>query len=160
MSHFLYKMHSHGGSIIYVGITSDVKRRLKQHAEKFWFGEVAWVETAQFETRAELEAAERELIASLKPKYNKTHNPKRVKDPGRSVSIDRKPGRREMVSIPQAAEYAGVCTRTIRRYISAGRITGYRLGPRLIRVDLNELDDILRPMAAATPLVRINGGAA
>ncbi len=48
-----------------------------------------------------------------------------------------------LVSIPVAAETADVCTKTIRRYISAGRITGYRVGPRLIKVDLNELESLL-----------------
>ncbi|WP_287216844.1 helix-turn-helix domain-containing protein [Rhodococcus sp. (in: high G+C Gram-positive bacteria)] len=56
---------------------------------------------------------------------------------------------RRLVSIPQAAEEFGVCSRTIRRYISAGRITGYRFGPRMIRVDLNEIDSMMRPMSAA-----------
>lgn len=56
---------------------------------------------------------------------------------------------RRLTTIPRAAEEYGVCTRTIRRYISAGRITGYRFGPRMIRVDLDEIDALLRPMAAA-----------
>ncbi|EHK84255.1 DNA binding domain-containing protein [Rhodococcus pyridinivorans AK37] len=56
---------------------------------------------------------------------------------------------RRLVSIPESAKYAGVCTKTIRRRISDGSITGYRFGPRLIRVDLNEIDDMLRPMASA-----------
>ena len=49
----------------------------------------------------------------------------------------------------QAAEYAGVSSRTLRRYIADGRITGYRIGPKLIKVDLNELDRIITPIAAA-----------
>lgn len=53
---------------------------------------------------------------------------------------------RRLDSIPNAAEYLGVSTKTIRRYIAAGRVTGYRTGPRLIRVDLNELDAMLRPI--------------
>lgn len=47
-------------------------------------------------------------------------------------------------SIDRAAEYAGVSTKTIRRYIASGRLTGYRIGPRLIRVDLAELDAMFR----------------
>ncbi|WP_432793974.1 helix-turn-helix transcriptional regulator [Rhodococcus ruber] len=56
---------------------------------------------------------------------------------------------RRLVSVPQAAEYAGVCSKTIRRRISDGTITGYRFGPRLIRVDLDEIDAVLRPLATA-----------
>jgi excisionase family DNA binding protein len=49
------------------------------------------------------------------------------------------------VSVAAAAAYADVSTRTLRRYISHGRLTGYRVGPRLIKVDLNEVDAIVRP---------------
>lgn len=53
---------------------------------------------------------------------------------------------RRLESIEHAAQYLGVSAKTIRRYIAAGRVTGYRTGPRLIRVDLNELDAMLRPI--------------
>ncbi len=55
---------------------------------------------------------------------------------------------RHLVSIGQAAEYAGVSSKTIRRRISDGSLAGYRMGNRLIRVDLNELDAMLRPIPA------------
>jgi excisionase family DNA binding protein len=48
--------------------------------------------------------------------------------------------RRRYVSIGEAAEYLGVTTRTIRQMIADGRLTGYRSGPRLIRLDLNDVD--------------------
>ncbi|MBN7412666.1 helix-turn-helix domain-containing protein [Mycobacteroides abscessus] len=44
----------------------------------------------------------------------------------------------QKISIPEVAEKFGVSPRTIRRYIAAGRLTAYRVGPRLIRVDVNE----------------------
>lgn len=53
---------------------------------------------------------------------------------------------RRLESIPNAAEYVDVTPKTMRRWIASGRITGYRAGPRLIRVDLNELDAMLRPI--------------
>lgn len=56
---------------------------------------------------------------------------------------------KELVPISAAAQYAGVSTRTLRRYISAGRLTGYRVGPRLIRVDADELARLLRPIPTA-----------
>jgi excisionase family DNA binding protein len=49
-------------------------------------------------------------------------------------------------SIQAAAAEAGVHPDTIRRWISNGRITGYRMGPRLIRVDLDELAAMLKPI--------------
>ena len=57
--------------------------------------------------------------------------------------------RRDLASLTDAAEHARVSTRTLRRRISDGSLTGYRMGPRLIRVDLNELDAILRPIPTA-----------
>ncbi|WP_396327823.1 excisionase family DNA-binding protein [Jatrophihabitans lederbergiae] len=56
---------------------------------------------------------------------------------------------RRLASINHAAEYVGCTTRTIRRRIASGELTGYRFGPRLIRVDLNELDAALRPIPTA-----------
>lgn len=53
---------------------------------------------------------------------------------------------RHLVSIGQAADYAGVSTRTIRRRIADGSLAGYRFGGRLVRVDLNEVDAMLRPI--------------
>jgi len=53
---------------------------------------------------------------------------------------------KHLASIGQAAEYAGVSTKTIRRRISDGSLTGYRMGQRLIRVDLDELDRMLKPI--------------
>lgn len=54
---------------------------------------------------------------------------------------------RHFASINAAAEYAGVSTKTIRRYIAAGRLTGYRFGPRLIKINLAEVDALLSPVA-------------
>lgn len=53
---------------------------------------------------------------------------------------------RRLASISQAAEYAAVNPKTIRRRIASGDLTGYRMGARLIRVDLNELDQLMRPI--------------
>lgn len=57
------------------------------------------------------------------------------------------PTQRRLASVAEAAEYADVCTRTIRRYIADGRITGYRVGARLVKVDLAEVDSkLVRPI--------------
>lgn len=56
------------------------------------------------------------------------------------------PTKRRLESVAVAADYADVGTRTIRRWISNGLITGYRVGPRLVKIDLNELDQIIRPI--------------
>lgn len=56
---------------------------------------------------------------------------------------------RRYASIAQAAEYLGVTTRTIRQMIADGRLTGYRSGPRLVRVDMNEVDAAMQPFGGA-----------
>ena len=66
------------------------------------------------------------------------------------VATTPQPLPRRLASPDDAAEYAGVCSRTIRRRIRDGSIVGYRMGPRLIRVDLNEVDTVLlRPIPVA-----------
>jgi excisionase family DNA binding protein len=52
---------------------------------------------------------------------------------------------RRYVSMAKAAEYADCSDKTLRRLISQGRITGYKLG-RVLRIDLNELDEALKPI--------------
>lgn len=43
-----------------------------------------------------------------------------------------------LVTLVEAAQEFSVCTKTIRRRIATGTITGYKVG-RVIRVDLDEL---------------------
>jgi len=43
-------------------------------------------------------------------------------------------------TVAEAAIYAGMSERTIRRWISQERLTGHRIGPRRIQVDLNDVD--------------------
>ena len=52
---------------------------------------------------------------------------------------------RRYARLKEAAEYLGVTDRTIRQMIADGRLTGYRNGSKLVRVDLNELDAAMQP---------------
>ena len=53
--------------------------------------------------------------------------------------------RRRYVSVNDAAEYIGVTDRTIRQMVSDGRLTAYRNGAKLVRLDLNEIDAAMVP---------------
>lgn len=53
------------------------------------------------------------------------------------------------VPLNEAADYATLSERTIRRYITQGLLTGYRIGPRQIRIDLNELDALFTAIPTA-----------
>lgn len=57
--------------------------------------------------------------------------------------------RRRYVTIAEAAEYLQVSGRTIRQMIADGRLTGYRSGTRLVRLDLNEIDAAMQPFGGA-----------
>lgn len=59
------------------------------------------------------------------------------------------PTTKRYATLAEAAGYMGCDQRTIRRYVAAGKLHGYRLGTRLIRVDLSELDAMLRPIPTA-----------
>lgn len=55
--------------------------------------------------------------------------------------------------IPQqeAADYLGVCVRTIRNMISKGELTGYQIpGVRAVRVDRDQLMSLPRAIPTAT----------
>jgi excisionase family DNA binding protein len=48
---------------------------------------------------------------------------------------------RRYASVKTAAEIYDVDPRTVRRWISEGRITGYKIGAMLVKVDLNEVEE-------------------
>lgn len=56
---------------------------------------------------------------------------------------------RRYAKLKEAATYLHVTERTIRQMIAEGRLTGYRNGSRLVRVDLNEIDAAMQPFGGA-----------
>jgi excisionase family DNA binding protein len=59
------------------------------------------------------------------------------------------PARRRLATLTEAADYTGRHRVTLRRWIAEGKITGYRQGPKLLLVDLDELDRLYRPVTIA-----------
>ncbi|MGH3644372.1 MAG: helix-turn-helix domain-containing protein [Mycobacterium sp.] len=57
--------------------------------------------------------------------------------------------RRRYCTINQAAEYLDVTERTVRQMITDGRLVGYRMGNRFIRLDLDEIDAAFTPFGGA-----------
>ena len=53
------------------------------------------------------------------------------------------------IPLSVGAERLGVSGRTLRRYIAQGRLHAYKVGPRMIRVDSDELEALLKPMPTA-----------
>lgn len=54
-----------------------------------------------------------------------------------------------LLTIAEAAGRLNVNPRTVRRRIADGTLTGYRLGPTLIRLDPAEVDGLLRRIPTA-----------
>lgn len=65
---------------------------------------------------------------------------------------------RRWADLDAGAAYLGCSTRTLRRYGASGRLTLYRVGPRAVRVDLDELDALARPIPTATAKDRAAAG--
>ena len=51
--------------------------------------------------------------------------------------------------VPDAARYACVSSRTLRRWIAEGKLPARRVGPRLLQVSRADLDKLIRPVPAA-----------
>ena len=54
--------------------------------------------------------------------------------------------RRYYESVANAAARVGVSTKTVRRWIASGQLAGYRVGARLLRVDPDDVDQMLTPI--------------
>ncbi|MEV5211301.1 GIY-YIG nuclease family protein [Micromonospora sp. NPDC053740] len=73
---YLYWLWDREGQLIYVGITDDVERRMRDHAkDKFWWGDVKRTTKMAFQTRHEAEWAEWAVIATSRPVYNRALSP-------------------------------------------------------------------------------------
>ena len=52
----------------------------------------------------------------------------------------------DRLPMAEATAYTGCSARTLRRYVSAGRLPAYRLGPRRLVFRVSDLDALLRPV--------------
>jgi excisionase family DNA binding protein len=52
---------------------------------------------------------------------------------------------RRWASTKQTADHLQVTVRTVRLMVADGRLTKYRLGPRVVRFDLDEVDAAMTP---------------
>jgi excisionase family DNA binding protein len=52
-------------------------------------------------------------------------------------------------SLYEAAAAWHVHPDTIRRRVASGELTGYKLGRKILRVDLDEVDSLFRPIPTA-----------
>jgi len=55
----------------------------------------------------------------------------------------------QTLGITEAAAYLGVSRDTVRRRIADGDLPAHRLGPKLIRINVADLDHLRRPIPTA-----------
>jgi excisionase family DNA binding protein len=65
---------------------------------------------------------------------------------------------RNLVTIKTVAQRLEVTEITVRRMIADGRLTAYRIGGHLLRVDSADVDALIIPVAAGTTAGYIKGG--
>lgn len=54
-------------------------------------------------------------------------------------------------SLSQAAERTQISIKTLRRRIATGDLPAYRSGPKILRVDPKDVDNLMRPINATPP---------
>ncbi|SEE91295.1 helix-turn-helix domain-containing protein [Jiangella alba] len=63
---------------------------------------------------------------------------------------NRAPDRRQLVSVEAFADHIDVHPRTVRRWITEGKLPGYKVGNRgghgLWKVDMNDVDLVVQPI--------------
>lgn len=89
MPEAMYRFFDREGSLLYIGITNKVGRRLHEHNDrKPWFTDVVRAEFDHYPDRGSVVIAERNAIRSEHPRYNIQHN-------RRSGAPDLAPGQHE-----------------------------------------------------------------
>jgi predicted GIY-YIG superfamily endonuclease len=74
-AHVLYRFYSATGQLLYVGITMNPPKRFKNHRDgKEWWSAVSGITVETYNTRDELEKAERRAIQVERPLHNIAHN--------------------------------------------------------------------------------------
>ena len=61
--------------------------------------------------------------------------------------------KRRLMGIAEAAEYAKVHPSTLRRRIADGQLPAHWVGPKLLKVDLDDVEALIRPV----PVTRVRG---
>lgn len=74
MTNYVYRAYDRADSLLYVGVTNDLDRRLDAHSKQSgWWIFKARIESDAYPTRAEAEAEEKRLIQEAHPRWNRAH---------------------------------------------------------------------------------------
>jgi excisionase family DNA binding protein len=58
---------------------------------------------------------------------------------------------RALITLAEGGQRLDLSEKTLRRYVAAGILTGYRVGPRALRLDAEEVAALARPIPTADP---------
>ena len=114
----VYRCYAADGSLLYIGTTGHLGRRLGDHAQKIWFLASARVDLEWFPDAKSATAAERKAIETERPRFNVSHNRAMVAHLA-PVSGKRK---NRVVLVPTPRPEGSV---TIREALAAGLLPGY-----------------------------------
>lgn len=64
-------------------------------------------------------------------------------------SLPASPEPSELISLQEAAKRLRLDPKTVRRYVANGRLTGYRVGPRALRVRAAQVAALSRPVSSS-----------
>tara|TARA_R100000687_G_C6397425_1_gene140179 strand:+ start:297 stop:833 length:537 start_codon:yes stop_codon:yes gene_type:complete len=74
MTHYLYRHWSDAGGLLYVGVTNNPAKRIKDHNKcANWFEQVNNITLQKYETRESVLKAERQAIIDEQPEFNIQH---------------------------------------------------------------------------------------
>lgn len=72
--HYLYRAYDANDVCLYIGVTTNVRRRIREHHARDWFPQVARWDVSEPMFRLHAAAAERSAIHCERPRYNIRHN--------------------------------------------------------------------------------------
>lgn len=67
----VYQIRDAGGRLVYIGMTDNPERRMRQHSEKWWWPREPQVTVDWYGSRNEAKSVETKMIGLLKPPQNK-----------------------------------------------------------------------------------------
>lgn len=130
-THSLYRLFAADGSLLYIGITSDLGARWTSHNRtQPWWREVSAATLEHFDSRSAASDAEVVAIKAERPRHNRAHNGvgySRVPtDVETRAAIERRLLQREWLTVAEVAALFSVPTKAAAQWLERGtrRMTG------------------------------------
>lgn len=151
----VYSLVNKSGEAIYIGVSSDVTKRIKTHRSKPWWDEVDTWKVTERMPYPDAEQMEHEMIFAQKPRYNvASKDGRRAWEMCRDAWLEAPAGRKRPhgerediapsplppLTVGQAAKRLGVTVATVRRWEREGKISAQRTPGGQRRFDRAEIE--------------------